>query len=78
MSDVTKSTLPRKSWDELATDLLERFPGINRGELLKNLISHYFLEMKYGNKQEERAACDFLNLTQQLAIKLGINKQPKL
>jgi hypothetical protein len=29
------------------------------------------MDFRYGNKREERAACDFLNLLQAEAIKLG-------
>lgn len=57
-SDVTKSTLPKKDWQQLAEDLLSRFPGLDRAELLKDLVAGCFFEMKYGNKHEERAACD--------------------
>jgi hypothetical protein len=69
MTDVIKSTLPRKEWHELAEDLLARFPGVDRADLLKDLVAHYFMEMKYGNKREERAACDFLNAVQRIAIR---------
>lgn len=67
--DVTKSTLPSKEWHELAEDLLARFPGVDRGALLKDVIAHCFLDMKFGNKREERAACDFLNMVQRYAIR---------
>ena len=68
--DVTKSSLPRREWRELAEDLLARFPGVDQAELLKRLVMSYFFEMKYGNKREERAACDFLNEVQRVAIAL--------
>jgi hypothetical protein len=67
--DVTKDSLPRKEWHDLAEDLLARFPGVDRAELLKDMVAHYFLEMKHGNKREERAACDFLNEVQKQAIR---------
>ena len=65
--DVTKSTLPRKEWHELAEDLLSRFPGVDRAELLKDMVAQCFFEMKYGNKREERSACEFLNDVQRKA-----------
>lgn len=68
--DVTKSTLPSKDWHVLAEDLLARFPGVDRAELLKKMVAHCFFEMRYGNKREERAACDFLNELQHIAIAL--------
>lgn len=34
MTDVIKSTLPRKEWHELAEDLLARFPGVDRCRLI--------------------------------------------
>ncbi len=67
--DVTKSTLPKKDWQQLAEDLLSQFPGVDRAELLKDLVAGCFFEMKYGNKREERAACDCLNEVQRLAIR---------
>ena len=66
--DVTRDTLPRKEWHELADDLLARFPGVDHSSLLKDMIAHYFFEMRYGNKREERAACDFLNDVQRYAL----------
>jgi hypothetical protein len=67
--DVTKSDLPRKEWHELAEDLLARFPGVDRADLLKDIVAYYFVELKHGNKREERAACDFLNSVQRIAIR---------
>lgn len=61
MSDIFKDTLPKKEWAELAEDLLARFPLLDRAELLKNMVAKMFFDMRYGNKREERAACDFLN-----------------
>lgn len=69
-TDVTKSTLPSKDWNELAEDLLSRFPGVDRAELLKKMVAGCFFSMRYGNKREERAACDFLNEVQVNAHKL--------
>lgn len=66
-TDVTKDTLPRKEWHKLAEELLARYPGVDRAELLKRLLAQCFFEMKYGNKREERAACDFLNEAQRQA-----------
>jgi hypothetical protein len=67
--DVTKSDLPRKEWHELAEDLLARFPRVDRADLLKDMVAYYFVELKHGNKREERAACDFLNAVQRIAIR---------
>lgn len=70
-NDVFKDTLKPKENHELAEDLLSRFPGIDRAELLKRMVAYYFFEMKHGNKREERAACDFLNAVQEKAIRMG-------
>jgi hypothetical protein len=70
MPDITKTELPRKEWHELAEDLLSRFPGVDRAELLKKMVAHYFFEMSYGTKAGERAACEFLNELQVKAHKL--------
>lgn len=67
--DITRSDLPRKEWRELAKELLARFPGVNWGDVIEDLVAHSFLEMKHGNKREEVAACDFLNLVQVYAIR---------
>lgn len=70
MSDVMKSTLPRKENHELAEELLARFPGVDRAALLKQMVAGAFFEMKFGNKREERAACDFLNEVQREAARM--------
>lgn len=70
MSDMIKSNLPSKTWGDHAEDLLSNFPGVDRAELLKGMVAHYFFELKYGNKREEKAACDFLNEVQKQAGKL--------
>ena len=69
--DMIKSNLPPKQNHELAEDLLNRFPGVDRAELLKEMVSLYFFNMRHGNKREERAACDFLNDLQLEAGKLA-------
>lgn len=70
MSDVTKSTLPKsKTWNDYAEEMLAQFPGVDRAKLLTAVVAATFFEMKYGNKREERAACDFLNLVSAQAIK---------
>lgn len=69
MTDVIKSTLPPKENRELAEELLERFPGVDRAELLKDMVASCFFDMRHGNKREERAACDFLNEVQRQATK---------
>lgn len=76
-SDVTKSTLPKKEWCDLAEDLLARFPNVDRADLLKSVVAGCFFEMKYGNKREERAACDLLNEIQRQAIRDSKTPNPK-
>lgn len=56
---------------QLAEDLLSRFPGVDRAELLLQMVSFHFFLMRHGNKREERAACDFLNELQREAVKLA-------
>lgn len=74
MTDATKDTIPRKGWHELAEDLLAKFPGIDRADLLKELIATYFVDLTYGNKREERAAYDLLNTVRRLAIRNAKDK----
>jgi hypothetical protein len=69
-TDMIKCNLPPKENRDLAEDLLARFPGVDRGELLKKMVSCAFFDMRHGNKREERAACDFLNEVQAQAHKL--------
>jgi hypothetical protein len=52
-----------------AEALLAKFPGVNRDELLIALTADALLNLRHGNKREERAACDFLNLLQAEALK---------
>ena len=59
-----------KNFLDHAGDLLNRLPNVNRAELLKQITGSYLMDFKYGNKREERAACDYLNLLQAEAIKL--------
>lgn len=73
--DVIKSTLPPRENRELAEDLLARFPGLDRAELLRDMVASCFYDMRYGNKREERAACDFLNEVQRLANR-NLNRTP--
>lgn len=71
MPDITRSTMPPSSGKTLgdgAEELLARFPDVDRHKLLIQLIVAYMLDFRYGNKQEERAACDFLNLLQAKAL----------
>jgi hypothetical protein len=67
-TDVITSTLPPKENHELAEELLARFP-VDRAELLTDMVSLCFYWMRWGNKREERAACDFLNELQRIAIR---------
>jgi hypothetical protein len=74
--DVIKSTLPPKNNNELAADLLARFPGVDSNVILLELISTAFYNMRYGNKREERAACDLLNEVQFVANKIMKRNTP--
>ena len=77
ITDVTKDTLPKnKDWSDMAEDLLARFPGVDRAELLKKVVAGCFFSMRFGNKREERAACDFLNEVQVEAYKLQPTPAP--
>lgn len=67
---VTRSTLPAKDWADLAEELLQRYPGVDRAVLLKRLLARTFFNLRFGNKREERAACDLLNDVQEIAAKL--------
>ena len=72
-NDITRSTMPAtksKTYRDHAEELLARFPGADSDELLRQITASYLMDFKYGNKREERAACDFLNLLQAEAIKL--------
>ena len=65
---IIKSTLPPKENHELAEELLARFP-VDRGELLKDMVALCFYWLRWGNKREELAACDFLNDLQRTATR---------
>lgn len=67
--DIIKSSLPPKENHELAEELLARFPGVDRARLLKDMVALCFFWMKWGNKREERAGCEFLNELQRIAIR---------
>ena len=66
---MTKNDIPRKENHELAEDLLARFPGADRAAILKSIVGWCFFQLKYGNKREEKAACDLLNEVQHIAIR---------
>lgn len=68
MPSVIVSSLPKKENHELAEELLARFP-VDRAELLKDMVGLCFYWMRWGNKLEERQACDFLNELQRIAIR---------
>lgn len=57
------------TWIDEAEELLQRFPDANLGDVLKQITAHYLFNHKYGNQREVRAACDFLNLMQEEAVK---------
>ncbi len=67
MTDILR--LPKKENWELAEELLARFPGVDRAQLLKDMVSLAFYHRRWGNKREERAACDFLNDLQETALR---------
>jgi len=67
MTDVIKSTLPKKENHELAEDLLAQFPGLDRAQFSKDMLALCFYWMRWGDKQQERAACEFLNEFQRIA-----------
>jgi len=72
MKDVTRSTMPAsnsKTFLEHAEELLARFQGVDRANLLLHVTALYLMDFKYGNKREELAACDFLNLLQAEAVR---------
>ena len=58
-----------KTFNDHAEEMLAHFAGIDRAELLKTIVALTIMEMRYGNKREERAACDLLNLVQAEAVK---------
>ena len=71
--DITRSTMPpskAKTYGEMAGEVLARFPGVDRNKLLIQITASYLMDFRYGNKREERAACDFLNLLQAEAKKI--------
>ena len=59
-----------KTFLDHADELLDRHRGVDRAELLRSVTALYLMDFRYGNKREERAACDFINLLQAEAIKL--------
>jgi hypothetical protein len=58
-----------KTFNDHAEEMLAHFAGIDRAELLKTIVALTIMDMRYGNKREERAACDLLNLVQEEAVK---------
>jgi hypothetical protein len=74
-TDITRSTMPEsksKTFLDHAGEFLsaEVFTGVDRSELLRRMTALYLMDFKYGNKREERAACDFLNELQATAARL--------
>ena len=69
LSRGTPLTGKSKTFDDYAEELLANFAGIDRAELLKTIVALTIMDMRYGNKREERAACDLLNLVQAEAVK---------
>lgn len=66
---MINSQLPPKENHELAEELLAKFPGVDRAGLLKDMTTMCFYWLRWGNKREERQACDFLNELQRIAIR---------
>lgn len=64
-----------KTFSDHAEEMLAHFAGIDRAELLKTIVALTIMDMRYGNKREERAACDLLNLVQAEAVK-QLSKPP--
>ena len=69
LSRGTPLTGKSKNFGDYAEELLANFAGIDRAELLKTIVALTIMDMRYGNKREERAACDLLNLVQAEAVK---------
>ena len=73
ITDLSRGTpLPEgksKTFNDHAEELLAHFAGIDRAELLKTIVALTIMYLRYGNKREERAACDLLNLVQAEAVK---------
>jgi hypothetical protein len=73
MTDLSRGNpLPEgknKTFNDHAEELLANFAGVDRAELLKTVVALAIMDMRYGNKREERAACDLLNLVQAEAVK---------
>lgn len=76
-TDITRSTMPTssKTFLDHADELLAKLPA-DRGEILRRVTAMYLMDFKYGNKREERSACDFLNLIQAEALKIKDGAQP--
>ena len=73
ITDLSRGTpLPKdksRTFNDHAEEMLAHFAGIDRAELLKTIVALTIMDMRYGNKREERAACDLLNLVQAEAVK---------
>lgn len=68
---VFRDTMPESkgaTFRDHAEELLARFPGVDLAEVLIRVTACYQMDFRYGNKREERAACDFLNLVQEKAV----------
>ncbi len=78
-TDITRSDMrannTARTFLDQANELLARFPDVDRAKLLAHVTALYMMDFQYGNKQEERAACDFLNLLQREAEKLTPHTQ---
>ena len=58
-----------KTFNDHAEEMLAHFAGLDRAKLLRTIVALAIMDMRYGNKREERVACDLLNLMQAEAVK---------
>lgn len=78
MTIITRSTmegtLKGATYREQAVDLLSKFPKADRTVVLQRLLALALLDVRHGNKREERAGCDLLNCFQDIAAELDAEK----
>lgn len=75
---ITRSTmdgtLKGATYREQAADLIGKFPHADHSVILHRLIALALLDVRHGNKREERAGCDLLNCFQDIAAELEAEK----
>lgn len=69
INNTSEPLAKNKTFKDYANDFLNQFPGVDRTDLLNTIVALALMDRRYGNKREERAACDLLNLVQAEAIK---------